>query len=139
MNNLLIQEIKDFQTKYKEGKSVLVNKFKEEFQKFFLEIFTKYPKLTAFQFTAYIPYWQDGEVCEYGVNRVNDFLIEGDTEFKSEYYYQGETQLMIKEVRDEINAIIFSIDESFYQDAFGDHAEITVYSDKLEVEEYEHE
>ena len=72
--NPVLQEIKEFQEKWEQEKEILAKKFKENFQKFFQEIFETHPKLKAFKFTAYTPYFCDGDPCEYEIHDVYDVL-----------------------------------------------------------------
>jgi hypothetical protein len=139
MSNQIIEEIKEFQKKWDEEKAILSAKFKDGFPTFFKEIFTKYPKLKAFRFTAYTPYFNDGDECIFRVGGAEEFLIEGYEKFDDYYSLGKENEEWLKEVRTEVNKIIHSVKNHFYQDAFGDHIEITVYSDKTNIEEYDHE
>jgi hypothetical protein len=134
-----LAKIEIFQEKWEAEREKLVTEFKENFNNFFSEIFKKYPKLNAFKFTAYTPYFNDGEACEFSVNDVYDVLTDDNEDFKDVYSYKGIEKEMIEEVLGEINEIIFAVDSSFYKESFGDHIEISVYRNKIETEDYSHD
>jgi hypothetical protein len=139
MSKKVMEEIENFQKKLKEEKKILSKKFKDAFPSFFSEIFEEFPRLKAFKFTAFTPYFNDGDTCEYEVNDVEEFLLVDEKEFRDEYDFEGQDEKMIDKISSKINKIIRKIDDSFYKDAFGDHTEIIVYSNKVKTEEYEHD
>lgn len=129
------------------------------------EIFEAYPKLHTFSWTQYTPYFNDGDTCEFGVNaeyslgiytvpkdysnetwqEERDLRYEG--EYGSSWYrdYRKEQGRMTEEeewkydVGIMLAGLINSIPEDTLKVLFGDHAEVFVSREGVEVEEYEHE
>jgi len=137
--NPVLQEIKEFQEKWEQEKEILAKKFKENFQKFFQEIFETHPKLKAFKFTAYTPYFCDGDPCEYEIHDVYDVLWDNNEDFIDKYELEGEEEKEVDEILEKINEIIFAIDQEFYKISFGDHVEIIVYPNKIKTSGYDHD
>ena len=113
------------------------------------EIFAENPDLVSFRWTQYTPYFNDGEPCYFGVNDYLDvkfadgtLLEDWDTssqKYATEYEsdYDGtEEQMSTATAAAEL---VSSIPEEVLEKIFGDHAEVTVYRDRIEVEEYEHD
>lgn len=121
-------------------------------------LFERHPDLLAFQWTQYTPYFADGDPCEFGVNDVYcrfasldkadeesvDGYLEDDDEdddgngerFWSFYASNKTPQADIEREVIEIHQLI---DESVYQDLFGDHVKVLVTRDGAETEEYSHD
>lgn len=82
------------------------------------ELFIKYQLLQKFSFTAYTPYFNDGDACLYSVNyswpRIND-----DDDDKVEDW-----RLHFVE---DISYYFDFLHSDFFQDLFGDHVRITFY------------
>jgi len=149
-------------TKYQELKAKMAEarkQLKETARKAFTEmaeeLFAENPSILSFGWTQYTPYWNDGDVCEFGANTdypsvsftakdgkvVNynensgDCTDGDDTELDSTPY-EKEFNKHLKA----ISAFLNNFDEEDLEAMFGDHMQITVdRKGKVETEEYEHE
>jgi hypothetical protein len=130
--------------------SELKSKLRALGEQFFNEqskaIFDEYPMLTAFSWTQYTPYFNDGSECYFGVRSDLVKLNWNDGEFiGSRYNFTDESstsfnKMKFKEAANRITAVIESMDNEVLLAMFGDHAKITVARNgKVEVEEYDHE
>lgn len=113
-------------------------------------IFDKYPKLERFSWTQYTPHFNDGDACEFGV-RNHDIPITYDGKdfddvskytFDTSESYCDDNAISLYGFKDafvEIDALLKNFEEDDYKFMFGDHVEITVSRDGVNVEEYEHD
>jgi len=97
---------------------------KKLFQKGIKELFEKIDGLKSFSWTQYTPYFNDGEACEFGVNNTGIKVNNEYEEYNDKYTL--------------IRKFLQSFEVDVYLDMFGDHCEVTVYQNKIVVEEYEH-
>lgn len=116
----------------------------------------------SFSWNQYTPYFNDGDSCVFSANtdyiKVNGEYAE-DSDWISEKTiknygtfnretkkYEGRVEVanesydpeLAKATR-EIQDFLQNFDNEFYISRFGDHTEITVSRDGIEVEDYEHE
>lgn len=133
-----------------------------------IELYTAFKELLAvpgvksFTFSAYTPYFNDGEPCVYGVN--GDLSYRLDSEL-SEYggedpedpydwydygpggYSRGAEKIwrddrlrVIYEAGQKVGNLLYSGKfNQLCQEKFGDHVCVTVSNDGIELEEYDHE
>ena len=140
MNNInfddLEKEIKDLQTKMQERGFQCIKEISKE-------IFDKYPELHSFSWDQYTPYFNDGDEC---VFRVNDWLkvqfedgyILEDWSSTSRKYAKNESPKYM-DAADEAYKLVSSIPEDVMKKIFGDHIEVTIRRNGIEVEDYEHD
>ena len=96
-------------------------------------IFEEYPQLDTISWTQYTPYFNDGDVCEFGCGA-------GEPDINGEDYWYLERGSTLKEAAKKAGAILGSIENEDYLALFGDHAEVIVYRDgRIEVQSYSHE
>lgn len=151
----------------------------EEFANFLRPVLES-PRIEAVRWSQYIPYFNDGDVCEFSAHepafKVNDrpgsdelgededgFLSLWDVELKGgcrERWIEGERLAtwpyfsngrwetygdpvarhqdygLMKDFADAVEGVQF---EEFLYGLFGDHAEVTVYKDRITVESYSHD
>jgi len=125
-------------------------------------VFEKYPKLECFSWNQYTPYFNDGDTCVFSANtdyikvngeyadeaewmRKSKVLSWGTFDRETKKYegrveepnnaYDAELEAATEEIRDFLSLF----DDEFYMTKFGDHTEITVTKEGIEVEEYEHD
>lgn len=89
------------------------------------DIFVGFPNIESFSWTQYTPYFNDGDECNFTVNTYGIKINDEDS-------YDNKEMKIITEF---LNAI----DDNIMESLFGDHVEICVYKDKIEISEYEHE
>lgn len=125
-------------------------------------IFTKYTELESFGWTQYTPYFNDGETCTFYANtnylKINEeYVDESDWSspvlIKSYGKWNNEKRTYddrVEEVNekynktmvdacDEIIDFLGNFDDDFYLNKFGDHAEITVTKNGLDISDYDHD
>jgi hypothetical protein len=121
---------------------------REGIQKLLEPLFERYPNVDAVKWTQYTPYFNDGEPCEFDSNadyaEVRFKAEEGDVLTKESQEQDFESDWGNREKPERYNAIkairqALKIDNAVMLAAFGDHVEVTVDRNSVEVEEFEHE
>lgn len=117
------------------------------------QFLTDNPTVEAIRWRQYTPYFNDGDACVFGVHEPT-FKFVGDDEggdyedgfhdlpwsYESDYYADfrklcpADLYAKCKSLSGEITGL-----EDALQALFGDHVEVTVTKDGVEVEEYEHD
>ena len=134
----------------------------DAFDSFCREIFEKHPKIESFGWSQYTPYFNDGDTCTFSAN-VDYISINGEYVDDSKWVnettvvdwgtwnrdlriYEGRVEVPnldydseLSKGADEITEFLRNFDNDFYITRFGDHAEITVSKDGVDVDEYEHD
>lgn len=113
-------------------------KAKEEAEKFFQEgakqLFDKFPELESFGWRQYTPYFNDGDVCTFSAG-----TDEPDINDVMGYDIYGEEYKHLVPLQDEVSKFLNVFENEDLEAMFGDHAEITVTRDDIEVNRYDHE
>jgi hypothetical protein len=91
------------------------------------KIFKKYQGLKSFSWTQYTPYF---DLDSYFNANIHDISINGVFETNSK---------LLQKVSKEISYFLDKYDNYFYLHMFGDHANITVNSEDLNIDDYDHE
>jgi hypothetical protein len=135
-------------------RAAAVEKMKEAFKNECQEFFAREPRLESFGWRQYTDYFNDGDECTFSVYADTECLAingekvydveEGSDHLAAEVVkeigwnpsrpnpkYNAATEQLVREISD----TIFALKEGL-KDAFGDHKEITVYRDRVEVEDY---
>lgn len=132
------------------------------FDDFRQHIFSKYEQLESFGWTQYTPYFNDGEACLFFAN--TDYLIiNGDYAEDSDWFSkeniinwgQWNRELKIHEGRveesnnnynevlvnayNEIVEFLSNFDNDYYLTKFGDHAEVIVTKNSVDISDYDHD
>ena len=141
----------------------MVKGFKEEdFKGWFTEFFAMYPMVTTIRWTQYTPYFNDGSECVFSVyepeievtasylQRHPDIeattcdASEGEEEPSERFISSWQLDERNKdnypglwEAVEAIKELLTA--EDILRHVFGEHAEIVVTPEKIEVEEYEHD
>lgn len=101
------------------------------------ELFVKYPDLEWFRWKQYTPYFNDGDECVFSAGiDYPDLKLHSEEDYIEEGWSDKEEH---QKLRDSVVETLQGFDEEDYKLIFGDHVSITVYKDKIEVEEYEHD
>ena len=134
----------------------------DAFDSFCKEIFEKHPKIESFGWSQFTPYFNDGDTCTFSVNTdyisingeyvddskwVNETtVVDWGTWNRDLRVYEGRVEVPnldydaeLAKGSDEITEFLRNFDNDFYITRFGDHAEITVTKDGVDVDEYEHD
>lgn len=110
--------------------------FNQESQQLFID----YPDLIAFRWRQYTPYFNDGDEC---VFHTQDSYIKlasteedaGDYNDGFESYWGNDEPAVSKAVTE----FLKQFDDDAYLFMFGNHVQITVTKDGVEVDEYDHD
>lgn len=161
----LEEKIKLLRTKNSEVytlKDEIFNLSKDVFEDGCKNIFEKYPKVESFSWNQYTPYFNDGDTCTFSANtdylNVNDEYVDdcewmGATKVTNWGTYNRETKVYdgrvevpnekydkeLEDATDEIRNFLQMFDDDFYIRKFGDHSEITVTKEGVEVDDYDHD
>ena len=129
-------------------------KMQEAAREFFMgqakTVFERHPKLQGIRVTAYTPYFNDGESCEYSVNDpylkyeglVDEDEKDGEGGNGYQYisdYYKDKYPAGTLEAYKEAQALISSITEDDFESLFGNHVQVTITREGVETDEYEHD
>ncbi len=124
---------------------------REEFNAGFKELFDRYPRLISIGFTAYTPYFSDGNENVYRVNNdeptINgfDYYDDGDEtndnlanlweeSKKDGENYNPESRKCI----DEVIKLLGAFGDDVYQDIVGDHVEVEITRKGIKTSDYQH-
>ena len=119
------KQVEDLRTKLQEtGEQFLLEHFKETFD--------KHQNLKEVRWTQYTPYFNDGEECTFRSNHEWADIIgaDGELDYDSKEY---------KEIKKNIREFLSQFDDELLRNLFGDHVEIVVTKEGINVEKYEHE
>ena len=118
-------------------KQELTQKAKDGLMQCLKELFEMHPEVKKLQFTAYTPYWNDGEECTYWCNASSADINS------NEYDDEDEDDESLPEVTNGVRDIFLdalsTLDDDTWFDIVGDHALVTITPQGIHVQEYEHE
>ena len=106
----------------------------EQFKLWSKQLFDDNSGLKSFGFKGFVPYFSDGEENIFGAHTdspdINEF--DGYDIDYSDKPEHKEAQILQEKVKE----FLAAFDDDFYQQLFGSHFQVTITSDKIEVEEY---
>ena len=109
----------------------------------FSVVFDKYPQVIGLTWVGYTPFWNDGEQCQYSsCHEYSDivFMVDGkELSWNESSEEDCKTAGVTEKIQEEFQKHFPDLDDDDMLAIFGDHAKITLYRDRVEVEEYEHE
>lgn len=131
-------------------RAILAEKLKEFLKNYVATTDT----LKGIKWTQYTPYFMDGDPCEFCVNEVYaqfDDTPEEAGDYEDGYicsydcydYKDGE-KIYTEEgkrnstIIEDIQKIFSDVSDDVFLDAFGDHAQIVVSADDVDIDEYDH-
>ena len=125
----LLSMLKEF----KETRDGMIAQLRSKFPSFILPLMLKSESIQSIGFTAYAPYFNDGDECVYSVN--TDYLyVNGD--YDGDYNCSESDKALVKEM----SKILGMISDDLYKDIFGNHVMVTVRRDgTLDVSDHEHD
>lgn len=139
-------QFEDLTSELKELKTRMVERGKEVFKDEAAKIFENDSALESFSWTQYTPYFNDGEPCEFSVHDYLTITFSDDIQVEdwsasewSRNYYKDKYSVEALDTADAAHELVTSIPEEVMEDLFGDHVKVTVYRDKIEVDEYDHD
>lgn len=133
---------------------------KAHFTELAASVFAEHPVLESFSWTQYTPYFNDGDECVFSthtdspkmtfVTKLVDGPAEDHQEQDGKTFYDKRGYTGIHAVPGFPNTpqekagcsvvdFLAAFDDADLKDMFGDHIEVTVRRDGVDVDEYEHE
>ena len=162
MSNDKFAVLREKQEEIKKLKKEMLEASNKIFTDLTKTIFEDHPKVKSFGWNQFTPYFNDGETCEFSAN--TDYIhINGEPVDESDWInetkitnygtwnrekrvYEGRTEVPnldydpeLSAASDEIREFLSNFDNDFFLSQFGDHAEITITSEGVSVDEYEHD
>jgi len=140
--NEQFEEIKKLKKQYEDAVKAVG---REGISKLLAPLFERYPRVLHVTWTQYTPYFNDGEPCEFNANgRYADVTFSpAESDVMTKESAKAETRWSSKDPAEQEAIKAFhdalGIDDSVMLAAFGDHVEVTVDRNGIEVVEYEHE
>lgn len=157
-----LELLKEKQSQISNLKNDVIDLSSGIFEDFYKYIFEKYPTLESFGWTQYTPYFNDGDTTIFSVNTdyisINDEYVD-EAKWISEVNvinwgnydrvnktYVGRVEEpnpdydpVLAAASNEIVDFLGRFDNDFYLSKFGDHAEITVTKDGVDISDYDHD
>ena len=146
---------------FKKAQEKLQAKIKSEstdlFKSAFQDLFDEHPALLAVRWQQYTPFFNGGDVCEFGVSdpsvqldhqslgsNPDDFEKERNGDIFIEGFYSkgspSEGEKRGREILDDVRTVHNSFLQEMFEITFGDHVEVTIRrSGEVKVKEYEHD
>lgn len=154
------QRIKELNAKIKALKKEVQKEMHTALLEGLKELFEKYPEVKSLQFTAYTPYFNDGEECTYscraGDCEFNNYEEYGDDEDISElidvahrarkeiwkngdYKPNPDYDPRMEKCVDEFHEFLGAIPDENWKEIVGDHVKVNITPDGIDTDDYEHD
>lgn len=137
----------------------LKEQMKKEAQSFFAQevkgLFDNNPELESFAWVQYTPYFNDGEACVFSARTDEPYVnsvdwwgntLDGDDISDELYTYTGNYNRVWTEkgqrwqvLNDKVKSFIQNFDNEDLLDMFGDHCQVIVSREGIEITEYNHD
>ena len=141
-------------------KAELSGKIKENFHGMAKELFQGFPELKSFGWKQYTPYFNDGEACEFQSLHIYPTINGNDENYGESEQEEGVLDIVMlgsetkydanwkkipnedynpyyKEIVDTVKEFLNQFDDDDMEDLFGNHVDIHVTEEGIEVENYE--
>lgn len=161
----LKSKIAEANARINELKKQVKKELQAEFTEALAELFDAYPFVKSLSFTAYTPYFNDGDECTYCVNhdycKINGFDEDDDDEEGEDgledvlqmaretiYVREGARWVdkpnpnfkpLYKEAVEAFRSALAVVDDDNWKDMVGDHVRVTITRDGIETSDYEHD
>lgn len=158
----IIKEVKERQKEINELKKELHKKSEEAFFKGAKQIIDSCPELKSVSWNQYTPYFNDGDETIFSANtdylQVNGDYAEDDDSLRptivvnhgtwnrEKRVYEGRVEQPnpkynkpLAEAVDKMTEFLGIFDDDFYKSQFGDHVTVTITSDGVDTEDYDHD
>jgi len=129
-----INEIKNLDSEYRKKCETLL---KQAFKEYFI----KHPDVDNIRFTAYTPYFNDGEACYYSVGEFYVILKADkctDECFSHSYDDHQSCENASKEALSDAG-VLNRISSDIFMMVFGDHVKVSASIEGFQVDKYDHE
>lgn len=156
----IVTDFEKIEAMYQKQKREASNKFKIAFEAFVTDFFKLVPSVKRVVWTQFTPYFNDGDACYFRVNDPTfyNFTMDENEDYRDEedlqegqyaldswecstYNTEHETYGISDSEFQVIKFLIHVINnnETFFEEIYGDHTEITLTSDGIKIEECEHD
>ena len=162
MNKEKLKVLNQKQEEIKKLKDQMIEESKIVFTDLSKDIFVDHPKVKSFGWTQYTLYFNDGDTCYFSVhtdwisingepadeaNWISENIITNyGTWNREKKVYEGRVEVPnlnydkeLSKAVDEIKEFLRNFDDDFFLQQFGDHAEVTITSDGVSIDECEHD
>lgn len=127
----ILDEITKAFAEFEAKKTKLITQLKEEFPKLLAPLFEKHPVVKFINWRQYTPFFNDGDVCEFGRYEIS---------INDQMWYDQKDGTAESLAHDDFESVMSTIPNEMYQDIFGDHCEVFIYRDgTIKVEAYDHD
>jgi hypothetical protein len=143
-----LKKMADLRKDLEAARKTLETEAKKAFHSGIKSVFEDFPEVVAIRWTQYTPYFNDGGTCEFGSNHqyagilFNNHKYCGDDEFDDideSSEYDREDCKKFDLAKDHIHKLLNNFTDEDMLSMFGDHAQITVTKDGVEIDGYEHD
>lgn len=156
------KRLKEKQKEISDLKKQMITESNSIFTDLTKEFFDENPELKSFGWNQYTPYFNDGDTCEFSAN--TDYIyINGehvdDCDWINEKtvtnwgkwnnttkVYEGRVEIdndkwnkSLSDITTEIKDFLGHFEDDFFISQFGDHSEITVTREGIDISDYEHD
>lgn len=132
----LLAKKKEAEDTLEEIKKEFTESAKEMFQEWSCDLFKRYPGLEYITFTAYTPYFNDGDACTY---RSNHEYFSVNTYDCEEFNRDNFTDEEANKLDSEISEFMGNFTDDDIERLFGDHCRVIINKDGVDIEEYDHD
>lgn len=110
--------------------------------------FQQFPEVESFRWTQYTPYFNDGEPCVFSVHDWYTVNLTNGDQLEDVYYSEylnrrnaeaGNEPDLETRVANTLHDLLGEVDEDTMLALFGDHAQVIVSRNGIDVEEYDHD
>jgi len=145
-----LDKVKEIEQMKKDYQARLEKEAKAVVGEVFAEFFAANPTVKVVHWAQYTPYFNDGDVCEFGVGdfyynlETDEFDGEGDGDDdggdgKTGYRYASDWRDDVSPVEKAVANLRKVLPEDVLEVAFGDHTSVNATKDGFEVESYDHD
>lgn len=141
------QRVETARQELEEAKQAVVLPGRAYFKEGCKALFAQFPKLETFSWTAYTPYFNDGDECIFSANTSSDAIWINEEEFWETHDYDHQThQYTPKPGFEDLSPMFGPVSDFLQQfeddimlELFGDHVKVTVDSQGASCESYSHD
>lgn len=152
------KEIAELKEEIEVARAKAVERVKEKFQEVSKSFFDGEERLESFGWTQYTDYFNDGDECNFSARIDREcLLINGTYMYSSDVEKDGlclankairtfgwgkterdnpQYEEKVEKMVEDIAEFLSGIGDDLLESAFGDHCKVTVYRDKIELEQY---
>jgi len=130
---------KSIADRFYEQRKILLKEARAQILPSLTALFADFPDLVSYSWTAYTPYFNDGDTCYFNSHHNDDWSFEVNEEPLYELDNRNDDDCWQTLVFDRVNDILNSMPDEFLQELFGDHIRIVVTKDKIDTEHYDHD